>query len=260
MELVDFILSRAPAFLFVFMRVGSILVAAPVFGANMVPIQLKMALAVMVTLVMLPLAGPVAVPTGLVHLALGLAGEVLIGAAIGLAIRFIFTGIEYSAQLASFQMGIGMATAYDPMNGAQITVLGRFVSILVLLIFLSVNGHLLLLMAMKKCFEVIPPYGFTLSGDFIENFVIFSKQIFFLAAKFAAPVVAILIFTNVVLGVIGKTVPQINMFVIGFAITITVGFAVLALSLPVFTSETEAVFDRMWEGVDLLIEGMAHGR
>jgi flagellar biosynthetic protein FliR len=258
-EIVDLILASAPAFLFVLVRTASILVAAPLFGANTVPLQLKMGLAVLISLVVMPMTGPVAVPQGLVYLALGLAGEVLIGAAIGIAIRFIFSGIEYGAQLASFQMGIGMATAYDPMNGAQITVLGRFVSVLLLLIFLSVNGHLMIILALKKCFEVIPPYGMSLSGEFMENFVLFSKEVFVLAVKFSAPVVAILIFVNVALGIMGRTVPQVNMFAVGFSVTIGVGLVVMALSMPVFEESAKAVFEQMWVGVSLLIKGMANG-
>lgn len=259
MEFVDLILAKAPAFVFVLTRTMSILAAAPFFGANTVPIQLKMSLAVIISILVLPFTVEVLTPTGLVHLSLGLAGEVIIGLAIGLAIRFIFAGIEFGAQVASLQMGLGLASVYDPFNGAQIRVLGRFFSITLLLLFLSVNGHLMILLALKKCFDVIPPYGMALSGTFIENFILFSKEIFVLAVKFSAPIVAILIFVNVVLGILGRTVPQINIFAVGFPITISIGLVILAFSLPVFEQAARTTFANMWDGVSLLIRGMSHG-
>jgi len=195
-------------------------------------------------------------PSDLFSLAISMGGEILIGALIGLSIRFVLSGIEFAGQIAGFQMGIGMATAYDPINSAQITVLGKMMSILTLLIFLSVNGHLMVIMALKKSFDAIPPYGFHLTGELMESFIVFSREVFILAVKFSAPVVAILVFVNVALGIMARTVPQLNMFAIGFAITITVGFIMLALSLPVFETALVSVYDRMWQGVFNLMRMM----
>ena len=156
----------------------------------------------------------------------------------------------------SIQMGIGMASAYDPINSAQITVLGKFLSILTLLIFLTVNGHLMVILALKKSFDVIPAYGFTLSGGLMESLIVFSKEIFILGLKFSAPVLAILIFVNLAMGIMARTVPQLNMFAIGFAVTISVGFVMILISMPVFEDAAIAVFDRMWLGVDNLMKAM----
>src|SRR4030067_1087242 len=88
----------------------------------------------------------------------------------------VLPGTEFAGQVAGFQMGIGMASAYDPIHSAQITVLGKFLSILTLLIFLTVNGHLMLIMALKKSFDVIPPYGFALSGTLTDSIIVFSRE------------------------------------------------------------------------------------
>jgi len=114
----------------------------------------------------------------------------------------------------------------------------------------------MIIMALKKSFDVIPPYGFTLSDGLMESFIAFSREIFILAFKFSAPVVAILIFVNVALGIMARTVPQINMFVIGFAVTITVGFLMIGLSMPFFETAVETAFERMWQGVDNLMRVM----
>lgn len=256
MELINFLLSNSSTFLFVLVRTTSILFAAPVFGALNVPMQIKMGLTLMIALILTPLTPYVPVPGSVISLILSLAGEVLIGAVIGLCIRFVFTGIEFAGQVASFQMGIGMASAYDPINSAQVTVLGKMMSVLTLLIFLSVNGHLMIIMAIKKSFDVIPPYGFHLSANLMEEMLVLSKELFVLAVKFSAPVMAVLLFVNIALGIMARTVPQINMFAIGFAITIGVGFIMLSLSMPVFGSTLLKVFDQMWENVFSLIRVM----
>lgn len=259
MELVDFITANAPAFIFVLVRTASIILAAPIFGAVMVPMQVKMGLSLILTLAIVPIVGPVAMPQTMVGLALGFAGEMLIGLTIGMAIRFVFTGVEFAGQLASFQMGLGMASAYDPMNSAQTTVLGRLMSILMLLVFLSINGHLMVIMSLKSCFQAIPPYGFTLTGPLLENFVVFSKEIFILAVTFAAPVIAVLVFVNVSLGIMAKTVPQLNMFAVGFSVTISAGFLVIGVSMSIFDTALQEVFERMWIGVEAMIGVMHYG-
>lgn len=256
MDITQHILGNYSTFMFVLVRTGAILFTAPIFGAFNVPMQVKLGLTVLIALLLTPLTPAVALPVAMTGVVLSLAGEVLIGAAIGLAVKFVFTGIEYAGQVASFQMGIGMASAYDPINSAQITVLGKFLSILTLLIFLTVNGHLMVILALKKSFDVIPAYGFTLSGELMEGLIVFSKEIFILGLKFAAPVVAILIFVNVAMGIMARTVPQLNMFAIGFAVTISVGFVMILISLPFFENAAIAAFDRMWQGVDNLLKAM----
>ncbi|MBI5587525.1 MAG: flagellar biosynthetic protein FliR [Deltaproteobacteria bacterium] len=256
MDIVQFILANASTFLFVLFRTGSIIFTAPIFGAVNVPMQVKMGLSALIALILTPLTGYVPMPETVLGMTVGLAGEAFIGAAIGLCMKFVFTGIEFAGQVANFQMGIGMASAYDPLNSVQVTVLGKLMSIFTLLMFLSVNGHLMIVMALKKSFEVIPPYGFHFSGALMENIIVFSREIFILAVKFSAPVIAILIFINVALGIMARTVPQLNMFVVGFAITIFAGFVMIALSMPVFETAVTAVFDRMWTGVFNLIRVM----
>ena len=249
MDLVVLFAKNYPSFLFVLVRTGSIIMAAPIFGAFSVPMRIKAGLSLMVAVLLTPLAPKVPVPVDLVSIAIGVGGEALIGAAIGLAARFIFTGIEYAGQLASFQIGIGMASTFDPIHGAQVTVIGRMMGILAILVFLSVNGHLMVIMAIKKSFDVIPPYGFNLSAGLMEHLVLFSKETFLLAVKFSAPVIAVLVFVNIALGIMARTVPQLNMFAIGFAVTNAVGFIMLAFSMPVIAPAVSAAFDRMWEAI-----------
>ncbi len=249
MDLAAIFTKDYPSFLFVLVRTGSIIMAAPVFGAFSVPMRLKAALSLMLALLLTPLVPKAPLPADLMSMAIGVGGEALVGAAMGLAARFIFTGIEYAGQIASFQIGIGMASTFDPIHGAQVTVIGRLMGILAILVFLSVNGHLMVIMAIRKSFDVIPPYGFNLSAGLMEHLVLFSKETFLLAVKFSAPVVAALVFVNIALGIMARTVPQLNMFAIGFAVTIAVGFIMFAFSMPVIAPAASVAFDRMWEAI-----------
>src|SRR4030067_3572437 len=155
MDIPHYLLANYSTFIFVLARTGSILMTAPIFGAFNSPMQVKLGLTLLLALLLTPLTPAVAPPQTLIGIMVSLAGEVLIGAAVGLAIKFVFTGIEYAGQVASFQMGIGMASADDPINSAQATGPGKPMSILTLLIFLTVNGHLTVIMALKKTLEVI---------------------------------------------------------------------------------------------------------
>ncbi|HHL39408.1 MAG TPA: flagellar biosynthetic protein FliR [Deltaproteobacteria bacterium] len=255
-ELVNRLIAEMPTFLFVLVRTGAVLMAAPVFGSVSAPLQLKMGLALVITLILVPFMGYVPMPATLPELAVSVTGEILVGAALGLVVRFVFTGVEFAGQIAGFQMGLGMANVFDPNTSAQVTVLGRLMSLFTLLVFLSINGHLMIIMALEKSFELIPPYGLALTTDFFEGVIHYSRDIFILGVKFAAPVMATLIFSNLALGILARTVPQLNMFVIGFSVTIMAGFFVLGLSLPYMEAKISGVFDELWHRLSYLMKVM----
>lgn len=256
MEFVNLIVAHAPTLIFIFLRVGSIIMMAPVVGGVQTPMQLKLGLIIIISLIMLPLTPPVLMPANLVGLTFAVAGEVLIGITIGMVIRFIFTGVEFAGQLTGFQMGLGMANVFDPVNSAQVTVLGRLLGILTILIFLTVNGHLMVIMTVERSFELIPPYSFNLSEPLVEGVLTSAKEIFMLGLKFASPMVAILIFTNIMLGILARTVPSMNMFAIGFILTMIAGFVVLNISVLMYASTLKNLFDEMWVSVFNLMRVM----
>jgi flagellar biosynthetic protein FliR len=256
MEIADYIAANLPTFLFVLIRTASILMVAPIFGALLVPGRVKMALIFLIALLLAPIIDSVPMPGSMLDLMLCVAGEMVIGMAFGLVIRFVFVGVEVAGQVMSFQMGLSMAKMYDPINAAQVTVIGRFINIYMLLIFLAVNGHLMVLMAFKKSFDIIPPYGFHLNGILAETMLGYSKDIFILGVKFAAPVIAVLLFVNSAIGLLAKLVPQINMFVIGFAIAIPTALLMLFFSIPVYETAIEGVLDDMWGNVFTILRMM----
>jgi len=256
MEYIQHIVANSPTFLFVFVRTGSIVLLAPVFGTPTVPLRVKLGLIILLSVVLFPMVTPVAMPQTMIELTLGLGAEIAIGAVIGLVSRFVFASFEFAGQVVGFQMGLGMANVYDPINSAQITVLGKFMSIISMLVFLSINGHIMVIAALKKSFVVIPPYGFNFTGTLMEQILLMSRDVFITGTKIAAPVMGTILLVNIGLGVGARAVPQLNMFVVGFAIAIMIGFMVIGLSMEFYQAEMSRVFEDMWMKIFQMLEVM----
>ncbi len=246
MDFIQYILSHTSTFLFVFIRTGAILMLVPVFSAMYVPMKVKIGLSLIISMILVPVIGYVPMPQTMFELILSIMRECLIGFIIGLAVRFIFTGAELAGQIIGFQMGLGMANVVDPINSVQITVLGKLMSIMTMLVFLSINGHLMVIMALDRSFELLPPYGLRMSGTLTEGVISLSRDIFILGVKLAAPVIATLIFANLTIGILARIVPQLNMFVIGFAVTIIAGLVTIAFSMPFFEAKMRVVIEDTW--------------
>jgi flagellar biosynthetic protein FliR len=256
MDFIDHIVNNAPTFLFIFSRTGAIIMLAPVFGTPMVPLRVKTGLTLLLSFVLFPIIPPVALPQNFIDLVIGLGAEIFIGATIGLVTRFVFASFEFAGQVVGFQMGLGMANVYDPINSVQITVLGKLMSILSMLVFLSINGHIMVIVALKKSFEVIPPYGFQFSGTLMSQILYMSREVFIVGAKVAAPVMGTLLLVNIGLGVGARAVPQLNMFVIGFAIAILVGFMIIGASISHYQAAMSSAFQDMWWRIFKMMEVM----
>ena len=246
MELVSFAIEHSATFIFVFVRTISIVAVSPVLGSWGVPARMKVALSLMLALIVTTVVPPVPMPEELMGFVVVLFSEVLFGVTIGLLVKFIFTGVEFAGQISGFQMGLGMANVYDPINSVQITVIGRFMGLMAMLIFIAMDGHMLIIQTLWKSFSMVPPAGFVMEGRIIAQIVELSGVVFEIAVKLAAPVVATLIFINAVLGIMARTVPQLNMFVVGFAITIMAGLFIIALSMPLTEYVIRGIIDSIW--------------
>ena len=228
-----------------FIRVLAILATAPLLGARSVPARVKVGLAMVLTLILLPQAlvgagfQPVSSMPGF---ALAVAGEVLVGAALGLLARLLFAGVELSGQVMGFQMGFGIVNVIDPQTQTQVSILGQFQGLVALLVFLSVNAHHVILAALVRSLEVMPLAAPRVGVEASGGLVRWAGEMFAIGAKLAAPVVITLFIANVVLGIIARTVPQINLLIVGFPLTIALGLAVLGLSLPFMGRAVQTLF------------------
>lgn len=223
----------------VFLRVATALAVMPLFGYRGLALPVKAGLAAFVALLLLPtitLAGGTNL-SGMGLLAfIGLAlPEILAGLVLGITTHFLFYGVEMAGQLIGIQMGFGIVAVLDPMTETQVSIISQLQYLFAILIFLSFNGHHFLLEGLAKSYSAAPLGGVSLSSGLVETVVRLAGEIFVAAFKIAAPVTAALILTEVALGILARTVPQMNIFIVGFPLKIGVGLLALALSWPLLS-------------------------
>lgn len=221
------------AFFFPFARILALIASAPVLGNGQVPAQVKVGAAMMITLIIAPTLD--AQPDIEVSSAIGLfvlMQQVLVGLAMGFVMRLIFTAVETAGDFAGMQMGLGFASFYDPINASQSQVISQFLGILAALAFLGMNGHLYMLQALAESFHVFPIGISQPSAGALHTVALWGTSIFNYSLQLALPIIAALMLTNMALGILTRSAPQLNVFSIGFPITLSIGFIMLMLTLP----------------------------
>lgn len=220
-------------FLFALMRVSVLLFLMPFFGGQGLPAPAKAALCLVLTAALWPrlpnLGGEL--PAHPFALALVLAGELLLGLILALAVRLIFAAIQAGGQIIGFQMGFTMVSAIDPESGTAEDVTAHFLYMTAALVFLSMNGHLVLLSGLLTSFERLPPGAIVLSPQLTQHVFQLTAGLFTAAIQIAAPVLTALLLVDLALALVSRASPQMNVLVMGFPIKISVGFAFLVLLL-----------------------------
>lgn len=232
----DYWLGQFHIFLLVLLRVSALLAVAPIFGHRNYLARGKVALAFMVSLVVFPLVAEsgLAVPEGIFPYAFMMAREVLMGVILGFAVLLMFVGIQFAGQLAGLQMGFGIVNVIDPQSSNQVSIMGQFLNILAILILLSVDGHHMILKGLVSSFDVVPLGQVVLKVSMMNKMIALTSQVFVIAVKIAAPILIALFMVSVALGVLARTVPQMNVFIVGFPVQIGVGMGALMVCLPLF--------------------------
>jgi len=243
-------------FIFAFLRVSAIVATMPVLGNREVPVRVKGGVSLMIAFLIFPFVELHALPIELLPLSLKMAGEVMIGITIGLAGRLIFAGVQLAGQLAGFQMGFAIVNVFDPITSAQVSIIAQLQYLIAMLIFLAVNGHHLFLYAIAESYRILPPLGFHFSGELTQSIVELSKDIFIIAIKTGAPVITALLMTSIGFGLIARTVPQINILIVGFPVKIAVGLIGIGLALPVFARVMGSIFLNFGGKLSLLLRLM----
>jgi flagellar biosynthetic protein FliR len=212
----------------------------PVFGHRSVPGRVKIGLGIFITLIVSPTLPPMPdVGLGSWHGLLILIQQFLIGLAMGFVMRVIFAAFEAAGEIIGLQMGLGFASFFDPQSAGQTLVLARFFNMLAVLLFLAVNAHLLLLGVLVDSFQILPISTQPLSTAGFYNVAAFGSTVFAVGLQLALPLIAILLMTNLALGILTRSAPQLNIFAIGFPITLGVGLIVLDITLPYFAPQVE---------------------
>ena len=221
-------------FLLPFIRLGALFVAAPFFGAVTIPVRVRIILAIAVTVILLPVLGnAVAVDLMSGEGILLIVQQVAVGLGMGLVLQFVVAAIVMAGHAIATAMGLSFASSVDPQNGTQVTILGQFYLILSTLFFLAIDGHLRLLELLAMSFDVFPVASFVLNADFFREVVAYSAQMFVTGTLLALPVMVGVLLINVGFGVMTRAAPQLNIFSIGFPMSMLGGFVLMLLSMPI---------------------------
>ena len=231
----------------------------PVFDSKSVPLFFKIALAFTTSMVLFPLLdlAPLPVLNNLFALGVSAAGEILLGLVIGFSVKLIFAGIQLAGQLAGYQMGMALANVMDPSASQQVPLLAQFNNLIALLIFITINAHYWFVRALAQSYKLVPPLDVNFSGSLMEHLIKMSGNMFVIGIQIGAPVIAALLITSVAFGLIARTVPQMNVFIVAMPLKIGVGLLFLGFSLPYFSAFLTKIFNNLGQNIIFMLKAMS---
>lgn len=254
--MLESILELLPYFLLVFIRLTSFFLIAPLFSMKGVPNQFKLGIGFFLALVSvtnLPMDNPILLDGTYV---LMIIKEVGVGVALGFTAALMMYTVQVAGAFIDFQMGFAIANVIDPQTGAQVPIIGQFKYTLALLFLLVVDGHHLMLDGVMQSIRTFPVemISFTVESEDIAHFItMLFLEMFMIALQIALPIVGALFLIDVALGILAKTVPQLNIFVIGFPLKIFAGFLLLLISMPIFFYLLQVLFGKVMISMSQLI-------
>ena len=233
------------AFVWPLTRILGLIAVAPPLGNSSVPARIKIAFGVVIALIVAPSipAIPDADALSLTGILI-LTQQFIIGLGIGFIMRLAFAAIELAGTMVGMTMGLGFASFFDPQTRGNTSALSQFLVLIATVLFFSLNIHHAMLIALMNSFKTIPSTTTLQSGFDFHRLSIWGEQIFISGLKLSIPLIAALLLTNVALGILTRAAPQLNVFGIGFTITISVGFLILGMILPYLALPIEHLFQQ----------------
>ena len=254
----DFNSKDVVAFILVLMRVAGLFLTSPIFSSATIPAQVKAAWTLLVAFIIFPLVdtSSISMPELGVPFALAVVRELMVGFVVGLGAYLIFVGIQMAGQLIDIQMGFGLVNVVDPITSTQVSVMGQYYYMVALVVFLAVDGHHLLIRGIVQSFDLIPLGQAHFTAALTDKMNGLFSQVFFIAFKVGAPVIGALFITNLALGIIARTVPQMNVFIVGMPLNVMVGLTVVAMSMSFFVYVLQDMYHGLYRDMAVLIQTM----
>ena len=246
------------AFFMVLGRLSGLFISAPIFASKQLPGRIKVLIIILLAAVMssfIKIQYAVQLDNPMIFIA-AMISEVLIGYALGFVAFVLFAAIQLAGQLMDNQMGFSMVNVLDPQSGIQIPLMGNFYYLLALIIYLSMNGHHYLLQAIAQSYNVIPVLGVNLGNEFMTIIASITAYMVVIALKISTPVVFAILITNVSMGFIARTVPQMNVFIVGMPLNIMVGLFTIIVIMPVFIWFINIMFFEFIQYLDAIVLSM----
>ena len=239
-------------FSLILIRVSMILFLAPVFGSEIVPAQVKIALALTLSLILVSVVkvDTSVFPESIIAFVHHIVMELMLGMLMALLVRLILEAVQFAAMYIGYQMGFAIVNVIDPQSGSQTSVMSELAYILALLIFLIINGHHIIIKGLIQSFAMAPPGGVNMPPLALREVLNAVGQMFVIGIKIGAPALGVLFCAKVAMGIVAKTVPQLNVLFVGMPMYIFIGLLIFGLSLTFFAP----ILERAISGVDSSIQ------
>ena len=250
-------------FVLVLARISAMIFMVPIFNDKSIPLILKAGISLLLVILLLPLlrhqAHPPLFEGGLVMALVQIVRELAIGITVGFMAAMLLAAVQTAGQLMGFQMGFSIVNVIDPVSSVQVSIIAQLQYLIALLVFLSLGAHRWFIRAMNESFQLIPLGGFSLSNDLLHILVRYSANIFVIAIKLGAPLMVALLLCNVILGVLARTVPQMNIFIVGYPLQIGLGLLVLAFSAPYMVTMFQGLYLKFFQDVFMIMQASGNG-
>lgn len=246
--------SLVPVGMLVIFRMAGLMIAAPMFGSTVIPLRVRIGLAVAFGLVLLPVVGPL-LPRSLTlgSAVAGLAGEFVLGLLLGLAVDVVFAGIQIAGLMVGQQAGIALAQTFNPAFESQTSILGQLYFFVALMVFLAVGGHRALMRGLIESFRTVPVMSFVADESAMHLLAGLLQSSLILAVRLAGPTLIALFLASVALNFVARTVPQLNILVVGFPLRVTVALLISAAALYGMQELFCDALDELFEGLRALL-------
>lgn len=243
------------SFLWPMFRIMGFFLAAPVLGSNFVPIRVRLILSVAVSILVAPTLPPVPAFDGLsLTVMIIVMQQILIGVALGFFLQMLFQIFVLLGQMIAMQMGLGFASMVDPTNGVNVAIVSTFYLMFVTVLFITFDGHLVMIEVIADSFEQVPIATTGLDVDVYFQLISTISWVFSSAVLLALPALTALLMTNFAFGIMTRAAPQMNIFALGFPIALMFGLFVIWLSMGFFLDAAAAIFDEMFIRVRALLD------
>ena len=259
MDLFTLLQDHAAVFLLMLTRCSGIFLIAPFFGSLNIPVQFRAAAAFLFAVVLFPVVdalGIVAAPSTMLAYGVAVLSELFIGWLIGFVAYVCFSAIHMAGKVMDMQVGFAVVNVMDPTSGQQIPLIGSLLYNLGIIVFLVTNGHHVIITALAESFRMVPLAAMQPNLSLTMLLVDFTNGIFVTGMKIAMPVTFAILLVNVALGILARTMPQMNIFVVGIPLQLMVGVGVLSMLLPFYVMFLDVLFNEMYGKISIALQAL----
>ena len=255
----EILTNKYQLFLLIFVRVSGIFIFSPLFSSQNVPNPLKLGFSFFVSILLTTTLNVDYLSSIETNYVLLIIKELMLGLIIGYVSYAFFSAFYVLGQIVDMEIGFGMVNVIDPQNKVQVPVMGNFYYILAFLVFLMVNGHHIVIRALIESYELVPIGKFYINEGMTYKLIEILGKTFSLGFRISSPIVVVMLLIDILLGVLSRSMPQMNVFVVGMPLKIIVGLLIIAISIPAFYALTGKVFDGMIEDIYFILKSFVKG-